>query len=84
MTDLALDQRLQKVQVWALIKKEYPDWYSAQITAANKLVADNKSDNDVAALLAQGIVNLRRQNAEKALAAVRTSCRRSRSLSLSI
>jgi hypothetical protein len=64
-----LDQRLQKVQVWALIKKEYPDWYSAQITAANKLVADNKSDNDVAALLAQGIVNLRRQNAEKALAA---------------
>lgn len=64
-----LDQRLQKVQVWTLIKKEYPDWYSTQITAANKLVADNKSDNEVAALLAQGIVNLRRQNAEKALAA---------------
>ncbi len=64
-----LDQRLQKVQVWALIKKEYPDWYSTQISAANKLVADNKTDNDVAALLAQGIVNLRRQNADKALAA---------------
>lgn len=64
-----LDQRLQKVAVWSLIKKEYPDWYAAQIGDANKLVAENKSNNEVAALLAQSLVNLRRQNAEKALAA---------------
>ena len=64
-----LDQRLQKVAVWSLIKKEYPDWYATQIGDANKLAAENKSDNEVAALLAQGLVNLRRQNAEKALAA---------------
>jgi hypothetical protein len=64
-----IDARLQKVPVWALIKKEYPDWYGSQVSAANKLVADKKSDNDVALLLAQGLVNLRRQNADKALAA---------------
>lgn len=64
-----LDQRLQKVAVWSLIKKEYPDWYAAQIGDANKLVAENKSGNEVATLLAQSLVNLRRQNAEKALAA---------------
>ncbi len=64
-----LDQRLQKVAVWSLIKKEYPDWYASQVSDANKLVAENKSGNEVAALLAQSLVNLRRQNAEKALAA---------------
>lgn len=64
-----LDLRLQTVPVWALIKREYPDWYSNEISSANKLVADNKPDSDVATLLAQGLVTLRRQNAEKALEA---------------
>jgi hypothetical protein len=64
-----LDLRLQTVPVWALIKREYPDWYSSEIGTANGLVADNKPDSDVATLLAQGLVNLRRQNADKALAA---------------
>ena len=63
------DTKLQKIPVWALIKREYPDWYSAQVTAAEKLVQDKKPDSDVAMLLSQGLVNLRRQNAEKALAA---------------
>jgi GYF domain 2 len=65
----SLDLRLQSVPVWALIKREYPDWYSNEITAANKLVADSRPDSDVATLLAQGLVNLRRQNADKALSA---------------
>jgi len=64
-----IDARLQKVPVWGLIKHEYPDWYVTEVSAANQLVADKKSDNDVAMLLAQGLVNLRRQNADKALAA---------------
>jgi hypothetical protein len=64
-----IDTRLQKIPVWALIKREYPDWYKSQLSAANKLVAENKSSNEVAMLLAQGLVALRRQNAEKALAA---------------
>jgi len=64
-----LDARLQKIPVWELLKKEYPDWYTTEITTANKMVADKKPDSDVAMLLAQGLVNLRRQNANKALAA---------------
>jgi hypothetical protein len=64
-----LDAQLQKIPVWELIKKEYPDWYTNQISTANKMVADKKPDNEVAMLLAQGLVNLRRQNADKALAA---------------
>ncbi len=64
-----LDLRLQSIPVWALIKREYPDWYSSEMSAASKLVADGKPDNEVATLLAQGLVNLRRQNADKALSA---------------
>lgn len=64
-----LDARLQKIPVWELIKKEYPDWYANQISAANTMVAEKKPDNEVAMGLAQGLVNLRRQNADKALAA---------------
>ena len=64
-----VDARLQKIPVWGFIKKEYPDWYVTQITAAEKLVADKKSEADVAAQLALGLNALRRQNAEKALAA---------------
>jgi len=64
-----LDAQLQKIPVWELIKKEYPDWYANEISTANKMVADKKPDNDVAMVLAQGLVDLRRQNADKALAA---------------
>jgi hypothetical protein len=64
-----LDTQLQKIPVWELIKQEYPDWYSSQISSANKMVADKKSENEVAMSLAQGLVNLRRQNADKALSA---------------
>jgi hypothetical protein len=64
-----LDAQLQKIPVWELIKKEYPDWYANEISTANKMVADKKPNNDVAMVLAQGLVDLRRQNADKALAA---------------
>ena len=63
------DARLQKIPVWSLIKKEYPDWYVSQIAAAEKLIADKKPDADIASQLALGLSALRRQNSEKALAA---------------
>ena len=65
----AIDARLQKVPLWAQLKKEYPDWYIGNVAAAEKLVTDKKSQSDVATQLAQGLATLRRQNAEKALAA---------------
>jgi hypothetical protein len=41
----------------------------SEIAAAEKLVTDKKTDGEVAQHLAQGLVTLRRQNADKALAA---------------
>lgn len=68
--------RLQKVPLWAQLKKNYPDWYIDNVAAAEKLVADKKSASDVAMQLAQGLATLRRQNAEKALAASPDKLRR--------
>jgi hypothetical protein len=64
-----IDARLQKIPAWVLIKKDFPDWYVGHIAAAEKIAADKKPDSEVAQHLAQGLVTLRRQNAEKALAA---------------
>ncbi len=71
-----IDARLQKIPLWAMIKKDYPDWYVGHIAAAEKLVADKRSESDVAMHLAQGLVTLRRQNSEKALAASPEKLRR--------
>jgi GYF domain 2 len=64
-----LDARLQKIPLWSMIKKAYPDWYVGHIAAGEKLVVDKRPESDVALHLAQGLVTLRRQNAEKALSA---------------
>ena len=64
-----LDQRLQKIPAWGLLKKDFPDWYITNVAAADKLTAEKKPGTEVATQLVQGLVNLRRQNAEKALSA---------------
>lgn len=64
-----IDAQLQKIRAWALIKNEFPNWYVSHIAAADKLVAENKPNSDVAMHLAKGLVELRRQNANKALQA---------------
>ena len=64
-----IDARLQKIPVWGLIKKEYPDWYISNVAAADKLASEKKPEAEIAAQLAQGLSTLRRQNADKALAA---------------
>lgn len=71
-----IDAKLQKIPAWALIKKDYPDWYVGHIAAAEKLSAEQKPDNEISLHLAQGLVALRRQNAEKALAASPDKLRR--------
>lgn len=65
----ALDARLQKIPVWVELKKDYPDWYIGNVAAADKMVADKRPESDVSAHLTQGLVTLRRQNADKALMA---------------
>lgn len=63
------DLRLQKIPVWGMLKRDYPDWYANHIAAADKLTAEKKSEKDVATHLLQGLVALRKQNADKALTA---------------
>ena len=64
-----IDERLQKIPVWVLLKSEYPDWYVNNIATAEKMVADKRPQSEIATHLTQGLVTLRRQNAEKALLA---------------
>lgn len=64
-----IDERLQKIPVWVLLKSDYPDWYVSHIATAEKMVADKRPESEVATHLTQGLVTLRRQNAEKALLA---------------
>lgn len=64
-----LDQRLQKIPAWSLLKRDFPDWYITNVAAADKLTAESKPGTEVASHLIQSLVNLRRQNADKALAA---------------
>lgn len=63
------DLRLQKIPVWEMLKRDFPDWYANHIAAADKLMAEKKSETDVATHLLQGLVALRKQNADKALTA---------------
>ena len=62
-----IDERLRKIPAWALIKSDYPQWYVDHIAAAEKLAAEQKPESEIALHLAQGLVTLRRQNADKAL-----------------
>jgi hypothetical protein len=64
-----IDARLQQIPVWATLKSDYPDWYVGYIAAAEKMVADKRPESDVSTHLTQGLVTLRRQNADKALMA---------------
>lgn len=64
-----IDSRLQKIPVWALLKQNYHDWYETTVGEAVQMEADKRPESDVSMHLAQGLVTLRRQNAEKALEA---------------
>lgn len=65
----AIDARLQRVPLWTMLKKEYADWYINSVAGAEKLSADKKPQSEVTQALVQALVNLRRQNAQSALAA---------------
>lgn len=64
-----IDSRLQKIPVWTLLKSQYHDWYETTVGEALKMTTESRPESDVALHLAQGLVTLRRQHAEKALSA---------------
>lgn len=65
----AIDARLQKVPLWEMLKKDYPEWYIGNVAAAEKLTSEQKPALEVTTQLVQGLVDLRRQKAPDALAA---------------
>ena len=63
-----LDSQFQKSALWALLKSEYPEWYSARLQQAINLNATGNDPEVTKKLLAE-IVALRRKHAANALAA---------------
>ena len=65
----SIEQRLQQTAHWPVIKREFPDWYGDRLREAAKLKSEKKSDDDIAKVLVDQMVILRRQYANQALAA---------------
>jgi hypothetical protein len=64
-----LDAELQKQQVWAVVKGQFPEWYGERLKEVAKLSAEKQPSPAVAKHLVQALVALRRQHADQALSA---------------
>jgi hypothetical protein len=64
-----IDANLQKTPLWVLLKTEFPEWYQERVQQIGQLNAANAAEPDINVKLLEAIVALRRQNADKALAA---------------
>lgn len=76
LTSDELDGRLQTIPLWIMLKREFPDWYGSHITAAATVTGEGDPELVLARHLAEGLVALRRKNAEKALASSSETLRR--------
>jgi hypothetical protein len=65
----ATEDRLKKSPLWIQMKQDFPDWYQERVKEATRLAGENKPDIEIMQYLVQELVALRRQNADKALAA---------------
>lgn len=68
-TPAAIDSRLQATALWRVLKRDFPDWYAERLKEAAALAAQNKDDAAIGQQMARGLVALRRQNVNYALAA---------------
>jgi GYF domain 2 len=68
-TDQAVDTTLQATPLWRLLKRDFPDWYTERLKEVSGLASQNKDDAAIAQQMARGLVALRRQNVNHALAA---------------
>lgn len=64
-----LDSRFQKRAIWSAVKREFPEWYDVRLKEAVQMTADGKGETDITRHFVEALVSLRRQNADKALAA---------------
>lgn len=65
----SIDTRLQKEKHWVLVREEFGEWYETRVREAARLSAENRPAEEIATFLTQGLVELRRAHADKALAA---------------
>jgi hypothetical protein len=65
----ALDAKFQKRPAWTAIKQEFPEWYDVRLKEAANLGAEGKTEAEITQHLIEALVGLRRQHADKALAA---------------
>ncbi|MDX2288332.1 MAG: GYF domain-containing protein [Hyphomicrobiaceae bacterium] len=63
-----IDADFQKSALWALMKREFPEWYAERITEVAQM-SGGQQNTDVSKHLVKQLVLLRRRNAEHALAA---------------
>lgn len=64
-----LDNTLQQTALWRVLKREFPEWYTARIQQVSELSAQNKAQGEIAQQIAQALVLLRRQQLNNALSA---------------
>lgn len=65
----AVDERLQKSPLWSVAKREFPEWYQARVSEVARLEAQQSPPPATAKYLVEQLVQLRRSNADAALAA---------------
>lgn len=65
----AVDAKLQGTALWRVIKREFPDWYTARLKEAATLAAENKDEAAIGLQVARALVALRRQQVDNALSA---------------
>ena len=63
-----IEKGLQRSALWKLLKKEFPDWYNERVAELVRMRADQQNDKAVQSYLTRSLVDLRRKNAEAALA----------------
>lgn len=65
----AIEQKLAATPPWPLLKTEFPDWYGERVGELAKLSAEGKSEAELSQRMVEQLVDLRRKNVDKALAA---------------
>lgn len=65
----ATDSAMQRSALWQVLKKNHAEWYADRVREATEAVVANKSEAEVANLMMQGVVKLRRQYAAEAASA---------------
>ena len=64
-----VDRSFQRAELWQLLKKEFPDWYTQRVLDTARLKSEGKTEKEIAQQLAEQLVALRRKHVSDALAA---------------